>query len=150
MLRQIWKNARTQFDDDVYYERDGLIKGRSSILNRSIKNSCRYYKTILAIPRVGVNLLVKLAKEGGSRGFGLTYAFPTPIGWRFFYKSGLPVLTDMESGVYHVTIPFDSIWQFCINFRPRWPGIVILINSPQKVTIHLKVYFKLKKCFKTY
>jgi hypothetical protein len=27
---------------------------------------------------------------------------------KVFHKSGLPVLTEMESGVYHVSMPFDS------------------------------------------
>jgi acyl-CoA hydrolase/RimJ/RimL family protein N-acetyltransferase len=53
-------------------------------------------------------LLVKLAKERGLKGFWADVLLSNYAMMKVFYKSGLPVLKDMESGVYHVTIPFDS------------------------------------------
>ena len=168
ILRQIWKNARTLFNGNVYFERDGLMKGRSSFVNRSIKSICRYYKTILAISRIGVNLLSifrqspsvtnsrtsgKAVAPGGPcfllfRRCGTPGCRPISIMMKVFYKMDLPILTEMESGVYHVTLPFDSVWQCWKNSGPKWPGFIIIINNPQKNFIHLKVKMKQKKWLK--
>jgi acyl-CoA hydrolase/RimJ/RimL family protein N-acetyltransferase len=52
-------------------------------------------------------LLVKLAKERGLKGFWADILLSNSAMMRVFYKSGLPILKEMDSGVYHVTIPFD-------------------------------------------
>ena len=54
------------------------------------------------------NLLVKLAKERGIKGFWADVLVSNTAMMKVFNKSGLPVLTEKESGVYRVTIPFDS------------------------------------------
>ncbi len=53
------------------------------------------------------NLLVRLAKERGIKGFWADVLVSNIAMMRVFYKSGLPVLTEMENGVYHVTITLD-------------------------------------------
>ncbi|MFO7716551.1 GNAT family N-acetyltransferase [Desulfosarcina sp.] len=52
-------------------------------------------------------LLVRLAKERGIKGFWADVLASNAAMMKVFHKGGLPVLTDMEDGVYHVTIPFD-------------------------------------------
>jgi GNAT superfamily N-acetyltransferase len=52
-------------------------------------------------------LLVRLAKERGIKGFWADVLVSNTAMMKLFYNSGLPVLTTMEDGVYHVTIPFD-------------------------------------------
>jgi acyl-CoA hydrolase/RimJ/RimL family protein N-acetyltransferase len=54
------------------------------------------------------NLLVKMAKERGLKGFWADVLLSNIAMMKVFYKSGLSILKHMESGVYHVTIPFDS------------------------------------------
>ena len=52
-------------------------------------------------------LLVRLAKERGIKGFWADVLASNAAMMKVFHKGGLPVLTDLEDGVYHVTIPFD-------------------------------------------
>jgi acyl-CoA hydrolase/GNAT superfamily N-acetyltransferase len=66
-----------------------------------------------AYQRIGIsshvfNLLVRLAKERGIKGFWADVLLSNIAMMKIFHKSGLPVLKEMESGVYHVTIPFES------------------------------------------
>jgi RimJ/RimL family protein N-acetyltransferase len=65
-----------------------------------------------AYQRIGIstyvfNLLVRLAKERGIKGFWADVLLSNTAMMKVFHKSGLPVLTEMDSGVYHVTIPLD-------------------------------------------
>jgi RimJ/RimL family protein N-acetyltransferase len=65
-----------------------------------------------AYQRLGIstylfNLLVRLAKERGIKGFWADVLASNAAMMKVFHKGGLPVLTDMEDGVYHVTIPFE-------------------------------------------
>ena len=53
------------------------------------------------------NLLVRLANERGIKGFWADVLFSNTAMMKVFYKSDLPVMKEMENGVYHVTIPFD-------------------------------------------
>jgi RimJ/RimL family protein N-acetyltransferase len=64
-----------------------------------------------AYQRIGIatyvfNLLVRLAKERGVKGFWADVLLSNTAMMKVFHKSGLPVLREMDSGVYHVTIPF--------------------------------------------
>jgi len=52
-------------------------------------------------------LLVRLAKERGVKGFWADVLASNAAMMKVFYKSGLSVLKEMESGIYHLTIPFD-------------------------------------------
>ncbi|MCB2149267.1 MAG: GNAT family N-acetyltransferase [Deltaproteobacteria bacterium] len=52
-------------------------------------------------------LLVRLARERGIKGFWADVLASNAAMMKVFHKGGLPVLTDMEDGVYHVTILFD-------------------------------------------
>jgi RimJ/RimL family protein N-acetyltransferase len=52
-------------------------------------------------------LLVRLAKEQGLQGFWADVLLSNRAMMKVFYKSGLTILKETESGVYHVTIPFD-------------------------------------------
>ncbi len=54
-------------------------------------------------------LLVRLARERGIKGFWADVLASNAAMMKVFHKGGLPVLTDMEDGVYHVTIPFDPV-----------------------------------------
>ena len=54
------------------------------------------------------NLLSKIAKENGIKGFWADVLLSNTAMLKVFYKSGFPVGTELESGVYHVTIPFDN------------------------------------------
>jgi acyl-CoA hydrolase/GNAT superfamily N-acetyltransferase len=65
-----------------------------------------------AYQRIGIStyvfgLLVRLAKERGIKGFWADVLLSNTAMMKVFHKSDLPVLTVMDSGVYHVTIPFD-------------------------------------------
>jgi len=62
--------------------------------------------------RIGIStyvfkLLVRLAKERGVKGFWADVLVSNTAMMKVFNKSGLPVHTEMEGGVYHVRIPFD-------------------------------------------
>jgi acyl-CoA hydrolase/GNAT superfamily N-acetyltransferase len=53
-------------------------------------------------------LLIRLAKERGIKGFAADVVFDNLGMMKVFHKGELPVHADLESGVYHVTIPFES------------------------------------------
>lgn len=55
------------------------------------------------------DLLVRLARERGIKGFWADVLSSNTAMMKVFYKSGLPVLMETESGVHHVTIPFDPM-----------------------------------------
>jgi RimJ/RimL family protein N-acetyltransferase len=62
--------------------------------------------------RIGIStfvfkLLVRLAREKGIKGFWADVLVSNSAMMKVFHKSGLPVHTEMEDGVYHVRIPFD-------------------------------------------
>jgi acyl-CoA hydrolase/GNAT superfamily N-acetyltransferase len=52
-------------------------------------------------------LLVRLARERGIKGFWADVLASNAAMMKVFHKGGLQVLTEMEDGAYHVTIPFD-------------------------------------------
>lgn len=52
-------------------------------------------------------LLIKLAKERGLKGFWADVLLSNSAMMKVFYSGGQTVLKEMESGVYHVTIPFE-------------------------------------------
>jgi GNAT superfamily N-acetyltransferase len=51
--------------------------------------------------------LVRLAQERGVKGFWADVLASNTAMMKVFHKSDLTILTEMENGVYHVTIPFD-------------------------------------------
>ena len=53
-------------------------------------------------------LLVQLAQERGIRGFWADVLVSNTSMMKVFSKSGLTVLTEMDNGVYHVSIPFND------------------------------------------
>ncbi len=53
-------------------------------------------------------LLVQLAQERGIRGFWADVLVSNTAMMKVFNKSGLQVLTEMDNGVYHVSIPFNA------------------------------------------
>ena len=62
--------------------------------------------------RIGIStfvfkLLVSLAREKGIKGFWADVLVSNSAMMKVFHKSGLPVQTEMEDGVYQVRIPFD-------------------------------------------
>jgi len=62
--------------------------------------------------RIGIStylfkLLTRLAKEQGIKGFWADVLVSNTAMMKVFNKSGLPVHKEMESGAYHVAIPFD-------------------------------------------
>ncbi len=61
----------------------------------------------LGISSYVFSLLVRLAKERGIKGFWADVLSSNMAMMKVFSRSGLPILTEMENGVYHVTIPFD-------------------------------------------
>ena len=61
----------------------------------------------LGISTYFFKLLVRLAKERRIKGFWADVLVSNTAMMKVFNKSGLPVQTEVESGVYHVTIPFD-------------------------------------------
>jgi acyl-CoA hydrolase/RimJ/RimL family protein N-acetyltransferase len=65
-----------------------------------------------AYQRLGISsylfkFLTRLAKERGIKGFWADVLASNTAMMKVFHKSGFSVLTEMEDGVYHVTIPFD-------------------------------------------
>ena len=66
------------------------------------------WKKKLVSPTDVFNLLGRLAKERGVKGFWADVLISNTAMMKIFYKSGLPVLTEMEGGVYHVTISFNK------------------------------------------
>jgi hypothetical protein len=49
-----------------------------------------------------------LAKERGLKGFVADVLFDNLAMMKVFHKGELPVRAHLESGVYHLTIPFES------------------------------------------
>jgi acyl-CoA hydrolase len=54
------------------------------------------------------NLLVKLGQEMGLKGFWADVLLSNIAMMKVFHKSGLQVRAEMESGIYHVSIPFEA------------------------------------------
>jgi acyl-CoA hydrolase/GNAT superfamily N-acetyltransferase len=54
------------------------------------------------------NLLVKLARQNGIKGFWADVLTSNIAMMKVFEKSGLPVVKELEDGIYHISIPFDS------------------------------------------
>ena len=54
------------------------------------------------------NLLVRLAQKKGIKGFWADVLFSNSAMMKVFSKSSLQVMKELEEGVYHVTMPFDS------------------------------------------
>ena len=61
----------------------------------------------LGISTYVFHLLVRLAKERGVKGFWADVLLSNTAMMKVFHKSGLPVHKEINSGVYHVTIPFE-------------------------------------------
>jgi RimJ/RimL family protein N-acetyltransferase len=53
-------------------------------------------------------MLTRLAKERGLKGFTADVLFDNLAMMKVFNKGEFPVRADLESGVYHLTIPFES------------------------------------------
>jgi acyl-CoA hydrolase/GNAT superfamily N-acetyltransferase len=53
-------------------------------------------------------LLIRLARERGLKGFTADVLFNNLAMMKVFHKGELPVQAHLESGVYHLTIPFES------------------------------------------
>ena len=53
-------------------------------------------------------MLIRLAKERGLKGFTADVLFDNQAMMKVFHKGELPVRAQIESGVYHLTIPFES------------------------------------------
>jgi GNAT superfamily N-acetyltransferase len=53
-------------------------------------------------------MLIRLAKERGLKGFMADVLFDNLAMMKVFHKGELPVRVNLESGVYHLTIPFES------------------------------------------
>jgi len=53
-------------------------------------------------------MLIRLAKESGLTGFMADVLFDNLAMMKVFHKGELPVRAQLESGVYHLTIPFES------------------------------------------
>jgi len=53
-------------------------------------------------------MLIRLAKEKGLKGFTADVLFDNQAMMKVFHKGELPVRAQLESGVYHLTIPFES------------------------------------------
>jgi GNAT superfamily N-acetyltransferase len=53
-------------------------------------------------------MLIRLAKERGIKGFTAEVLFDNQAMMKVFHKGELPVLAQLEGGVYHLTIPFGS------------------------------------------
>ena len=53
-------------------------------------------------------MLIRLAKESGLKGFMADVLFDNLAMMKVFHKGELPVRAQLESGVYHLTIPFES------------------------------------------
>jgi len=54
------------------------------------------------------NFLVRLAQQKGIKGFWADVLFSNSAMMKVFSKSSLQVMKELEEGVYHVTMPFDS------------------------------------------
>jgi acyl-CoA hydrolase/GNAT superfamily N-acetyltransferase len=61
----------------------------------------------LGIASFMYRMLVRLAKERGIRGFSAEVLFSNNAMMKVFRKGDLPVEAHLESGVYHLEIPFD-------------------------------------------
>jgi GNAT superfamily N-acetyltransferase len=53
-------------------------------------------------------MLIRLARERGLKGFTADVLFNNLAMMKVFHKGELPVQAHLESGVYHLTIPFES------------------------------------------
>jgi GNAT superfamily N-acetyltransferase len=53
-------------------------------------------------------MLIRLAKEKGIKGFMAEVLFSNIGIMKVFRKGGLPVKARLESGVYHLVIPFST------------------------------------------
>ena len=53
-------------------------------------------------------MLIRLAKERGLKGFLADVLFDNLAMMKVFHKGELPVRINLESGVYHLTMPFES------------------------------------------
>jgi acyl-CoA hydrolase len=53
-------------------------------------------------------MLIRLAKEKGLKGFAADVLFDNLNMMKVFHKGEWPVRAQLESGVYHLTIPFES------------------------------------------
>jgi acyl-CoA hydrolase len=53
-------------------------------------------------------MLIRLARERGLKGFTADVLFNNLAMMKVFHKGELPVQAQLESGVYHLTIPFES------------------------------------------
>lgn len=53
-------------------------------------------------------MLIRLAKEKGLKGFTADVLFDNLAMMKVFHKGELPVRVNLESGVYHLTMPFES------------------------------------------
>jgi GNAT superfamily N-acetyltransferase len=53
-------------------------------------------------------MLIRLARERGLKGFTADVLFDNQAMMKVFHKGELPVRAQIESGVYHLTIPFES------------------------------------------
>jgi acyl-CoA hydrolase/GNAT superfamily N-acetyltransferase len=54
------------------------------------------------------SMLIRLAKERGIKGFTADVLFNNLSMMKVFQKGELPVRANLESGVYHLTMPFES------------------------------------------
>jgi len=54
-------------------------------------------------------MLIRLARERGIKGFTADVLFNNLAMMNVFHKGELPVQAHLESGVYHLTIPFESM-----------------------------------------
>ncbi|UCD82007.1 MAG: GNAT family N-acetyltransferase [Desulfobacterales bacterium] len=62
----------------------------------------------LGIASFMYDMLIRLAKERGIRGFTAEVLFSNTGMMKVFRKGTLPVKAHLESGVYHLEIPFDK------------------------------------------
>ena len=62
----------------------------------------------LGIASFMYRMLVRLAKERGIKGFSAEVLFSNNGMMKVFRKGDLPVEAHLESGVYHLEIPFDK------------------------------------------
>jgi GNAT superfamily N-acetyltransferase len=53
-------------------------------------------------------MLIRLAKERGLKGFIADVLFDNLAMMKVFHKGELPIRVNLESGVYHLTMPFES------------------------------------------
>ena len=55
-----------------------------------------------------IKMLIQAAKERGLKGFTADILATNKGMMKVMEKCGLPMTASLESGVYHVTIPFDA------------------------------------------